>query len=246
MTDTQEAPVSPDVEGYDFFDFGCSTGGNITFTARVMPGLRGLGIDIDPAKISAALENGHHAVVYDILKLPNRPLVEFVTMSHFLEHLPGIDLARRMIGKAVSVSREFVFVRQPWFDSDGELMRHGLKFYWSHWHGHRNKMTTLDFHSILKDELDKGRIAGFSLYGRGPIAHSRSPALLPLGAPVDQHDYQAALHGPKEQRELPFTAYREIVARIDLRDGTGADAMAAGLGRLDLLFAATRKGNEVP
>src|SRR5690606_876666 len=138
-TPRTEAAILSDA--YDFYDFGCSTGANIAYTNGVFPGLRGLGIDIAAPKVAAALGNGYDAVVFDILELPECKRVSFVTMSHFLEHLPSLSVARPIIAKAISVSRDFVMIRQPWFDADGELLRRGFKFYWSHWSGHRNKMT---------------------------------------------------------------------------------------------------------
>jgi hypothetical protein len=208
--------VNPSVNGYDYFDFGCSKGANITHTNSAIPGLRGLGIDIDSAKVEAAKGNGHEAIVFDILKLPERKLVDFVTMAHFLEHLPGVASARAMVAKAIGVSRNFVLIRQPWFDSDGELLRHDLKFYWSHWRGHRNKMTTLDFYSILDDELAKDRISGFTIMGRNPVKHSKHSSLLPLSAPMDQHQYDQSLHGEKLNQPLQFLAFKEVVVRIDV------------------------------
>jgi hypothetical protein len=213
------------IDGHDYFDFGCSSGANISFNNGVFPDLHGLGIDIDARKIALARENGHQAVIFDILEIPDEKLVKFVTMSHFLEHLGCVADARQMIAKAISVSRDFVFIRQPWFDSDGDLFQLGYKFYWSHWKGHRNKMTALDFHSILVPELENGRIRRFELFGRGVVGHGKHPTLLPLGAPIDQHQYDEKLHGAKTAIELPFRAYREIVARIEIGDGSGADAI---------------------
>jgi hypothetical protein len=226
---------STQVDGYDFFDFGCSTGANIVFTNSVLPGLRALGIDIDPAKIKSALGNGHDARIFDILKLPEEKLVSFVTMAHFLEHLGSVGDARKMIAKAISVSRDFVFIRQPWFDADGALLQVGCKFYWSDWKGHRNKMTSLDFYSILKSEHAQGRIQGFSIHGRGPVRKSLHPAILPLDAPINQHHYDETLHGAKTTLAFPFIAFREIVVLIDIGDGRAVDAMLEKLGPLQLI-----------
>lgn len=226
-------------DAFDFYDFGCSTGANITHTNSIFPGLRGLGMDIAPAKVAAAKENGHQAVVFDILELPDEKRVDFVTMAHFLEHLPGLDSTRKMMAKAVSVSREFVLIRQPWFDSDGELLRRGFKFYWSHWRGHPNKMTTLDFHSILNAELQAGRIKRFSIYGRNVVKSSRHPSIIPLGAPVNQHQYEPDKHGPKAIEKFTFPAFKEIVVRIDIDPGDKADAIQERLAPLELIFDST-------
>lgn len=221
---------------YDFYDFGCSAGARIESTNAVFPDLRGLGIDIAAPKVAAARENGHDAVVFDILKLPEQKSVDFVTMTHFLEHLPGLAMAHRMIAKAISVSRDSVMIRQPWFDADGELARRGFKFYWSHWRGHPNKMTTLDFYSILQEELELGRIRRFSIYGRKPVHNSGDPSIIPLGAPKDQRRYDANKHGPKSVEMLPCPAFKEIVVRVNIGEGGKADMLQARIAPLELVF----------
>lgn len=210
-----EAPV---LTGYDYFDFGCSAGANIELVSRADPQLRGLGIDIDMAKIALARGKGLDAVGFDIRKIPNKKLVDFVTMSHFLEHLGGVGDARAMITKAIQVAREFVLIRQPWFDADGEMFRSGLKFYWSHWRGHSNRMGLIDFQSILQPELDANRIHSFEISGRGPVPDSSHDCVIPLETPVDQHKYEPARHGPKPEKKIKFLvpAYREVVVMIDL------------------------------
>lgn len=220
---------------YDYFDFGCSTGGSIAFVQTVFPSMRGLGIDTSPAKVEAARKAGHDAITLDLLTLPDRPLVRFVTMMHFLEHLPGRGDAQRMVAKAIRVSTHFVFIRQPWFDSDGALLERGLKLYWSDWRGHPNKMTSLDFHSILSPELEAGRIRGFSILGRRSIADSGHPALLPVSAPIDQHRYDPGSHGPKPEFPLPFRAFAEIVVRIDIGEGLSADPIMERMKPLEPL-----------
>lgn len=227
-----------ELEGYDYFDFGCSTGANIALIKSICPRLRGLGIDVDGEKVAGAIKQGHEAIVYDILSLPARKTASFVTMSHFLEHLASVDQAARMIRKAVSVSRDFVFIRQPWFDSDGMLLGQGLKFFWSHWHGHRNKMTSLDFHGILTRELSEGRIRGFSIHGRTRITHSNNSTLLPLSAPMDQHHYDASLHGQKVEEPVRCPAFREIVVLARIGPVGMADALMQSMGAMEALYQA--------
>lgn len=227
----------PELEGHDYFDFGCSSGAQLEFNGKVFPGARGLGIDIDDAKLRIARDAGHQAINFDILRLPEAKLVKFVTLSHFLEHLGSVAESRKMLAKAISVARDFVFVRQPWFDSDGELLRLGYKLYWSHWSGHRNKMTSLDFHSILGAELKAGRIRRFVILGRGPIVHGRNSCLIPLEAPINQHKYDPALHGPKVELPLAHQAFAEIMARVDIGDGADAvEAILTRLGASEVIF----------
>ena len=204
--------ISENFKGYDFLDFGCSTGANIKYMQKIVPSIRGLGIDIDQKKIDLCRLNGFNAINYDILKLSSEKIVRYVTMSHFLEHLPSVKIADAMIRKGIDVAREFIFIRQPWFDSDGFLLQNDLKFYWSDWRGHSNKMTSLDFYIILKKAIDLGVISGFYIYARAAVELSADNAIIPLSAGTDQHHFDASLHGTKDEKIkiLPL-AYKELV-----------------------------------
>jgi len=195
---------------YDFLDLGCSNGGSIDFAVRQLGGKRGAGVDIDPAKVALARAAGHEAYVADALSLGTAPkAVEFVTMLDFLEHLPGYEAARRCIAAAYTLSRSFVFIRQPWFDADGYLLAHGLKLYWSDWTGHTNAMSSLQFHNILSRMRSP-----FRIYGRGRITNSTHPAVHSLSSPIDQHDWQADKHPPKPHVEFERPVYQQIACLI--------------------------------
>jgi hypothetical protein len=154
---------------FDFYDFGCSSGGNLSFVQNIFPDLLGLGIDIDPDKISTARNNGLQAILYDILKIDKIKKVDFVTMSHFLEHLNSLEEVSVFVKKAISLSRSFVHIRQPFFDADGVLFQSQLKMYWSDWRGHKNNTTSLDFYKIGRNLLNANLIKSFEIYGRGII-----------------------------------------------------------------------------
>lgn len=223
----------------DFFDFGCSDGANIHYIQRLDPAMRGLGIDIDQKKVDKATAKGFRAINFDILKLPRQKQVSFVTMSHFLEHLPSVKMAEVMIERGIDVAREFVFIRQPWFDSDGALLLQDLKFYWSDWRGHPNKMTSLDFYLCLKRALAEGTICGFGIYGRTPVSSSTDSSLIPVSAPVDQHRYDSDLHGDKKLGlPLATTAFKEIVVICSITPDARIAPFISPLGKLVLLQGA--------
>jgi hypothetical protein len=227
--------------GFDFLDFGCSDGANIRFVKETWPLLSECGIDIDPRKIKSALENSHNVIMYNIHDLPNNKITRFVTMSHFLEHLNSVSDARKMIIKAINISKDFVLIRQPWFDADGLLLQHGLKFYWSHWRGHQNRMSVLDFYVILSSELAAGRVQSFQIYGRGPIKSSADSCFIPLEAPIDQHHYDAAKHGTKPTTiEFSIPVYKEVVAVIKISPDELSDEMLKKLDRLTCLYSSER------
>jgi hypothetical protein len=208
---------------YDFIDFGCSKGESLAFGRDVLGGRRGLGIDIDPRKVEASITRGEDALVCDATKLDLYPdSVSFSIMSHFLEHLPGLPLAMQCIESAASISRDYVFIRQPWFDSDGELMRRGLKLYWSDWAGHRNPMTTLDFYRAIRN-LKLKKPLEWAIYGNRWIRTSADRCVLPLGARRDSTYFDPAMHGSKPFKVFNFPVFAETICIIKLSDGIDID-----------------------
>jgi hypothetical protein len=195
----------------DFLDFGCSRGQSITTAIKILNADYGIGIDLDPDKLVAAREDGFDVARVDLLELPDEALVRFVTMMHFLEHVSGYDEAKAMLKKACQVSREFVYVRQPYFDADGQLFQLELKCYWSDWTGHRYSMTTMDFYRILRDLQREGDCACFTIALTYPILASDHKAIIPLSAGVDQHGYDPSRHPEKDPTVVfDFPVFSEV------------------------------------
>ena len=137
-------------------------------------------------------------------------------MSDFLEHIPDSNTVDLIIWKAVSIAREFVFIRQPYFDVDPYLFQLGLKFFWSDWKGHPNRMTTLEFHNILKDILNKGAIKRFSFYGRRKVKNSSDPSIHSIWSPRDQRKWKKSEHPPKQLTRFGFDIFKQLVVVIDI------------------------------
>ena len=213
-------------KGFDFLDFGCSSGGSIKWAKKVLGGRRGLGIDIDRAKVETARAAGCDAILFDILDIPPTKLVDFTLLKHFLEHVPDTLRAAKFIRRACEVSREFVLIKQPYFDADGLLFQKGLKLYWSHWRGHPYTMTSLNLYCVLSDLRQSGEIQEFSIHNLGPIVSSDDPAIHPIDSPIDQHGYDAAQH-PRKRKNVPldFPLFRETVAIAWIDGGSGRDIL---------------------
>jgi len=205
--------------GYDFIDFGCSKGASIDWGMTVLGGNRGLGIDISPDKVAAAREAGFDAIEYDLLKIPTKKMVRFTILSHMLEHIPDLNLVEAFIRKACVISKEFVLIRQPYFDSDGMLFQKGLKTYWSDWSGHPNCMSSYDLYRMLERLKKKGLLKTFSIHGRTPIKSSDHPRIHPLSSPINQQVYDSEIHPPKPMGVVfDFPVYFETIVFVTMED----------------------------
>lgn len=203
------------LQDYDFVDFGCSKGGSIAYAQKTFKAKRGIGIDISETKVEATRAAGFEAILGDVRILSaHRNAVSFVTMLDFLEHLPGIKDAKTCIQSAADVARDFVFIRQPWFDSDGYLLSQNLKLYWSDWIGHPNAMTSLELHNILSRTRD---VECFRIYGCGPVKGSEDLAIHSLSSPVDQHDFEQGKHPSKPIVDFDQPVFRQILCLATLK-----------------------------
>lgn len=221
---------SLNIDEYDFVDFGCSTGRSLSFGEKKLGGKRGIGIDIDIEKVKRANHNiknsedisGSHSVVCeDITRLSEQNLtskVRFTTCIHFLEHLFGIESAEKIIESAINISEEFVFISQPYADMDAQLFKSGFKTYYSDWLGHINLMTSYDFYKICRNFYYRGLIKEFIIFATDEIKDSSSSIILPLESRLNQHEYDANIHPPKDG-SIKFTGlYKDINVFLMIND----------------------------
>jgi SAM-dependent methyltransferase len=205
------------LDNYDFLDFGCSSGGSLDYYAKIFSAKKGgLGIDKDPKKITRARRSGHDVIQCDIAKLDVEGNVRFVVMSDFLEHIPDLKTVTLIIWKAVSISKEFVFIRQPYFDADPYLFQLQLKFFWSDWEGHPNRMTTIEFHNIIKELFNKGAIKRFSFYGRKKVKSSYDSSIHSIWSPQNQHEWKKKEHPFKQLIRFECDVFKQLVVVIDI------------------------------
>ena len=221
-----------DIADYDFIDFGASKGGCIDFAKARLGGKNGLGIDKDPTKIEQMRRLGYDCINADITEL-NLPCesVRFVTMSHFLEHLPNLDAVRRALKSAAEVASDFLFIQGPYFDADEYLAARELKFYWSDWHGHSCHLTSTQLASIL----DRLMLREYVIMARRPVVDSDDTCIHPLESPRNQHHYMPGTHPHKPFLTFDRRLYREMVCLVRLRPLREWSALIQARGSVDCI-----------
>lgn len=214
---------STSLDGYDFVDFGASERSYNDIAVVQLGGRKGLGVDVDPRKVTQMRELGYDCMAGDITRLGMaRQAVRFVTMSHVLEHLPDLQSVSLAIRQAEQVATDFLLIQGPYFDADDALAKRGFKFYWSDWHGHTCHLTT---HQLV-DVLRELGLRDYVLTAHGRVLGSDDPCIHPLCSPRDQHAYRAGVHPAKpevafEPPHFHKPVYREFVCLVRLRDFAG-------------------------
>ena len=202
---------------YDFLDFGCSSGGSMSFAKKYLGGNNGLGLDINTEKVKETQANGFDAVAEDILSINIKNCVRFEIMSHFLEHVEHADVPR-FIKKASDLATDFIFIQQPSFENSYELLQRGLKMTYSDWRGHRNSYSGLDFYKLCQQLRSNGTIEDFSLGYFRKVNDSSHDRIVPLSSPTDTVIYSNHL-GEKAEETFNFELFEEISLIITLRRG---------------------------
>lgn len=227
--DSDAPRLERELDGVDFLDLGCSSGGSIAHCAARFGARHGLGIDISEEKVRLSRRNGVEAVIGDATRLRVEKRVRFVSMMHFLEHLPDLDAVEKTIASAVAAATDFLYIHHPSFEGEPYLERLGFRQYWWNWRGHPTHVTIEDFCRI------------FERIGAGPYAiryieridDSSHPTVLPASAPADQFEYDCAKHGPKPEVRFrrPIWRFQEIFVALRPfaeEDWAGIVASAAG------------------
>lgn len=199
---------------HDFLDFGASKGGCIDFAKARLGGKRGLGVDSDATKVERMRQLGYECIHADATSAAwPRNSVRFVTMSHFLEHLPDLDAVHKAIECAADAASNFLFIQGPYFDADAFLSDRRLKFFWSDWHGHTCHLTTKHLQAVLADL----GLREYLVMGRVLVYDSLDPSIHPIDSPRDQHEYISDTHPPKKFVVFDPPLYKEIVCLVRLR-----------------------------
>lgn len=202
-------------EPYDFIDFGASKGGCIDFARQRLGGRRGLGIDLTAEKVALMRAHGYECIRADVTRLPFREKsLRFVTMSHILEHLPSLDSVQAAIRSAAHAARDFLFIQGPYFDADDFLQRYGLRFFWSYWRGHTCHVKSWELTAILH----RLALTDYVLFTRQPVLDSNHSSIHPTTSPINQFEYDPAIHPPKPMVRFSPPLYREIVCYVRLRE----------------------------
>jgi hypothetical protein len=199
---------------FDALDFGSGNGGSADFVKKQFGLERIVGIELDPKKVEAARKAGLDVIQADATRIAlAQDIVSASFMFHFLEHLKSLTDARTVLMQACAAARDFVLVRQPFFGADEQLLERGLKLAWSTWRTHANRMTTLEFHSILSELRDKQYLRDFVISYAIPIDSTDDTQVIPLSANSEDLFYDASKHEPKASVPLS-NVYREVCVII--------------------------------
>jgi hypothetical protein len=158
-----------------FYDFGAGKGNSMLRSARIWGG-EGRGIERNARRCAEAVARGLCVDCRNMFDaMPEIPpkSVDYVTICHVLEHLPTLAMIRETVAHAVRVAMGFVYIEGPWCESDGMLLRHGIKQRWNDKpDDHPYPVNALTIFSAL---LAAGAVRRVTFWGRGPVLSADHP-----------------------------------------------------------------------
>jgi len=192
--------------GYDAIDLGCAHGNTVQFARDAFGAKKILGIDQRGVHHKDAKRMGFDFLKADVLDdLLDDDCTKFVTMGHFLEHMPDLDSVDLVLMYALEAATEFVYAGNPTWDCVPRLKRHGLKYYWAEWADHLAHVTTKDIHRILSR-----RGIAHVIFASGHAANSTDLDMHSLKSPNGVAHYDAKQHPPKPMVTFVPSVFKEM------------------------------------
>ena len=204
------------MEYFDFVNLGAKNGGMEEYCRKTFGSQRGLHFEINDECIETMESKNISCIQADItnLTLPTKS-VDFVISTHTIEHLPSLELVKKVIELSINTAKDFVYLTWPWFDTDDYLKDLGLIPFPSTWDIHTCHVTISDLKNILKELSLEGL---FMAWPR--IFSSEDDWILPIDYPKDMgglHNYKPE-YGIKPIVNFTHPVYHESVCFIVLRD----------------------------
>ena len=204
------------MEYFDFVNLGAKNGGMEEYCRKTFGSQRGLHFEINDECIETMESKNISCIQADItnLTLPTKS-VDFVISTHTIEHLPSLELVKKVIELSINTAKDFVYLTWPWFDSDDYLKELGFISFPSTWDIHTCHVTISDLKNILKELSFEGI---FMAWPR--ILDSESDCILPIDYPRNMgelHHYKSE-YGTKSIVNFTQPVYHESVCFIVLRD----------------------------
>lgn len=115
-------------------------------------------------------------------------------MIHFLEHLPNLEIVKKILKETIRITTEKIYIIGPMFYLD-YLKRFKLQFFWSHWTGHTCLIEPYDIINIMKQYGINNYELNFK--DKHIIKDSSNINLQLINCDIDRFEYDANVDPPK-------------------------------------------------
>lgn len=205
------------IRGCDYLDFGSHHGNSLRFGRDVLGGKEGLGTENHPENAGKLREQNIQLIEDDATKLlfPPRSF-SFAILSHFLEHLSSLSQVDFVLSAASHACRDYLYIRQPFFDQDCYLQSLGLKTVSALYDQHTLHVTTAE----MVESLLRTGCRNFDIWGLNLLWNSYdSDQILSSNARQKwTSKYDPSQMDAKEQHDFVSAVFEEIVVIVRLSE----------------------------
>lgn len=184
-----------------------------------------LGIDLQDKYRNDVVGQGYRFMVMDVTQdgaLDALPEADYYLAWDFLEHLPSKEWSDALVKVMLHKARKGVWCRMPSFEQDettgeGALKKLGLRFAWTHWHGHPSHYLVEECVTAMnqyKLEQNRGSIAVKVRPGKR-VRATDDKHVVPIDSPIDTVKYEPKLgHRPYQKFDPPLVGQWEVIATM--------------------------------
>lgn len=158
----------------DFTSFDCiDIGGDsnsIEWAKQYLGATNPIGLNIEKIRLDNMRRDGISCVEMNAFDIPDGVRVDYVFMSHLLEHLETAQQVIDLVEKSVKMAKKGVYIGGPFFEDDNYLRSYGLKFVWGDWIDHISRFGVYNFLPQLRHTM-KGQVTtslGFPIFDSSP------------------------------------------------------------------------------
>jgi SAM-dependent methyltransferase len=199
---------------YDFLDFGCGSGESIRFGERHFRARHGLGIEIDGQRAALGRAQGLQIIEGDITQVDiPADSVSFVSIMDVLSLLSDRESTSEVLARAGRAARDVIFIRHPDYSHDGLLETLDLRFTWSGWKAHTNRLLCADLERLFGEH----GWHDFIVVPRNPIFDTLHSSLVPHAVRRNAPRYNPEIHPPKTLRAFhpPLYTQMDLLVRVN-------------------------------
>jgi hypothetical protein len=197
---------------FDFIDFGTHKGSGLAFGSQILGGSRGMGVELNEAKVIENLAAGRYVYSGNVNSIPvEGKCFSFGVCRHVLEHMPDPETVGAVLGSLGRMCRDYIYIEQPDATHEGYLNSLGLM----------SMSATLSYHTCLmtdqeiSETLMKQGLNDFVIGHLLPQMDSDNQWIQALGAPPDRWTWNEK-DPPKPKVKFDRPIYRDIVFVVRL------------------------------
>jgi hypothetical protein len=203
----------------------------------------GLNLTVDATRLAEMRAAGFATREMDVLTIPGEAQTDYISASHFFEHLPDDDACARALAIMLRATRRDMYISGPHFDDAAIAREQGLMFFWDDWIDHTSRFGL----SRLVALLHAQGIRHYTVSLGFPALTVQDTALLHIDEPhqgINGFDAQTCM--PKWEGALWRPLYQEFalsIARqpdVDTRAWHAARHGPAGVAIAEIVAEYTR------